>query len=293
MTAIYRSDAGAHAVEDHYRALLRAWPVPSEQLRVPTHAGETFVVACGPRDAPPVLLLHGSAVNSAMWMADAAVWSQQLRLYAVDLPGEPGLSAPARLDLASDAHARWLDDVVAGLGVERPSIVGISLGGWLAIDYATRRPGRVDQLALLCPSGIGRQKWAAALASLALLPFGRRGKLAALKLVLGPASFAATPDAMARGELVLVIHAHFRPRRERLPIFDDAALSRLTAPMFVTVGGRDRLLDSAATRRRLERCAPHATIRFLAEAGHLLPSQTQPILDFLREVRRPDARPAA
>ncbi|MEU4540155.1 alpha/beta hydrolase [Streptosporangium sp. NPDC023825] len=310
MNGIYTSAEGARAVERSCRALLERWPVPAEHLRVPTRQGETFVVACGPRDAPPVLLLHGSGASSAMWMEDVAAWSRHLRLYAVDTIGEPGLSAPSRPALDSDAHALWLDDVLAALAVRRVSIVGTSLGGRLAVDYATRRPGRVARLALLCPSGIGGQKYGVLLLALLLMPFGRWGRDRTMRLVLGPAASSASPapDASsasaaaaassassaspeppppsaepmrAYGEHVMLVHEHFRPRRERIPVFDDDTLRRLSMPVLVTVGGRDALLDSHETRRRLEAAVPHATVRLLPDAGHLLRGQTLPILDFL------------
>lgn len=60
MSAIYKSEAGAHEIRRRYQEDLRNWPVPAEQLRVPTREGETFVMVSGPRDAPPLVLLHGS-----------------------------------------------------------------------------------------------------------------------------------------------------------------------------------------------------------------------------------------
>jgi hypothetical protein len=72
MTAIYGTAAGGRAVEQRYREILRLWPVPSERLSIPTREGDTFVVACGLPGAPPLLLLHGSAANSAMWIGDVA-----------------------------------------------------------------------------------------------------------------------------------------------------------------------------------------------------------------------------
>ncbi|UUP19230.1 alpha/beta fold hydrolase [Nitratireductor thuwali] len=156
--AVFRSDKAAAEVEAQYRQVLDRWPVPKTELYVPTRQGSTFVVACGRKDAPPVVLLHGSQANSAAWMPDVALWSTRFRLFAVDMIGEAGLSARVRPALAGDAHALWLDDVFSGLGIETAGIVGTSLGGWLALDYANRRPSAVRALALICPAGIGRQK---------------------------------------------------------------------------------------------------------------------------------------
>jgi hypothetical protein len=54
VTAIYATAAGGRAVEQRYREILRLWPVPSEWLFITTREGDTFVVACGPPDAPPL-----------------------------------------------------------------------------------------------------------------------------------------------------------------------------------------------------------------------------------------------
>lgn len=53
-------------------------------------------------------------------------------------------------------------------------------------------------------------------------------------------------------------------------------------PVMLVVGGRDAFLDSAGSKRRLEPATSRVTVRFLPEAGHLLPAQTTPILEFLR-----------
>jgi hypothetical protein len=53
------------------------------------------------------VLLHGAGANTVMWMGDAADWSTARRVYAVDVIGEPGLSAPSRPPLASGAYADW------------------------------------------------------------------------------------------------------------------------------------------------------------------------------------------
>ncbi len=277
MRSIYKSAEGERVVRARYLEILKRWPVPNQQLRVPTREGETFIVACGDRNAPPLLLLHGSMANSAMWIGDVAAWAEHFRVYAVDMIGDAGLSAPSRPPLASEAHALWLDDVMQALSLTRVSMVGVSLGGWLALDYATRRPERVESLVVLCPGGVGRQKVGFVFKMIPLRMMGPWGARKAREMVLG-----RTPDNLSPAiQYFSLIHKNFRPRMVKLPIFSDDALQRLSMPVLAILGGQDVLLDSAGTKRRLERNVAHAEIRYLPEAGHFIPGQTAPILRFL------------
>jgi pimeloyl-ACP methyl ester carboxylesterase len=219
--------------------------------------------------------------NSAMWMGDVAAWAEHFRVYAVDLIGEAGLSAPSRPPLASEAHALWLDDVMRELSLTQASMVGVSLGGWLALDYATRRPDRVEGLVVLCPGGVGRQKLGIAFKSIALRMLGDWGKRKTSELILGRAPANPSPAMRSFMEFVSLIHKNLRPRMVKLPVFSDEALQRLTMPVMAILGGQDVLLDSAETKRRLEHHVPHVEVRYHPEAGHFIPRQTTPILEFL------------
>jgi len=279
MSSIYKSAAGEREVLRRYEETLAAWPVPAEHLRVPTREGETFVLACGPADAPPLVLLHGAGSNAAMWAGDVPVWAEHFRVYAVDVIGEPGLSAPARPALGSGAYARWLDDVLDHLHLDRVAIVGASLGGWLALDYATQRPERVSRIAVLCPGGVGRQKMAVLLTALLYKPFGRWGKYRSLSAVAG-VDVLAEP---AVADYLALVFTHFRPRTQRLPVFPDAALRTLTMPIRVVVGAQDAMFDSADTARRIRRTATGAEVVVLPGVGHSITGQAEPIRRFLAE----------
>jgi len=281
MTSVYKSDEAERAVRERYLEILKHWPVPNRQLRVPTRQGETFIIACGDESAPPLLLLHGSIANSAMWIGDVAAWSKHLRIYAVDMIGDAGLSAPSRPPLSSDAHALWLDDVLQALSLTRVSMAGVSLGGWLALDYAIRRPGRVENLVLVCPGGVGRVKVEVVLKLLPLQMLGSWGKRKASEVVLGRAPANPSPALQSFLQFFQLIQENFRPRRVKLPVFSDDALKSLNMPVLAIVGGKDVLIDSDGTKRRLERNVAGVQIRYIPEAGHFIPAQTAPILDFL------------
>jgi pimeloyl-ACP methyl ester carboxylesterase len=277
---IYKSEAGRQAVEQLYRDTLRRWPAANRQVTVPTRHGDTFVVVSGEATDTPLVLLHGSGTNSSMWMHDVAEWATAFRVYAVDVIGEPGLSAPSRPSLRSDAFAEWLDDVWNGLGLTAAAVVGVSLGGWLALEYAVKRPQRVASLSLLSPSGVGSQNRLFLLKAAVLLLLGEWGLRRAMQLATGRASL---PREIA--EPLLWRFRHFRPRMEPLPIRSDAELAGLTMPVQVILGARDALIRSSETRDRIRRHVPHATVIYLEEAGHILPRQTGEVGRFLTDRR--------
>jgi pimeloyl-ACP methyl ester carboxylesterase len=248
MSAIYKSEAGAKAVRERYLQFLEC--------------------------------LHGSGANATMWMGDVVEWSKHFRCYAVDMIGEPGLSAPSRPKLNSDAYALWLDDVMQGLSLARASIVGVSLGGWLALDYATRRPDRIEKLALLCPGGVGRQK-AGWMLFLPLLFMGNWGRRKMRERILGRAPSDISPMMKEMADFIALIFAHFQPRTGKLPVFSDEALRRLTVPVLAVIGAKDVLLNSQQTKSRLERNVRNADVRLLPDAGHLIRDQTKPVAEFL------------
>lgn len=281
MIGIYKTADGQRAVEQNYRQILQYWPVENRQLAVPTRQGETFVIACGKESAPPVVLLHGALANSAAWIGDVALWAEHCRIFAVDVIGEPGLSSQSRPLLASGAYASWLEDVLQALGLEHAALVGVSLGGWLALDYATRNPDRVDRMVLVCPGGVGRQKIGILFKILLYSLFGAWGRRALRTAILGRMPTNTSPAARKFGELFALMQQSTRQRRERLPVFEDAALKRLTMPVLAIVGGKDAMLDSADTRRRIEALAPNAEVRYLEEAGHFITGQGGAIEAFL------------
>jgi pimeloyl-ACP methyl ester carboxylesterase len=282
VATIYKSEAGKQAVEALYRDSLQRWPVPHRQLIVPTCQGDTFVIVSGvsgESNAMPLVLFHGSGTNSIIWMRDVAEWAQHYRVYAVDMIGEPGFSAASRPSFRSDAYVAWLDDVWNYLELARANVVGVSLGGWLGLDYAVKRPERVAALSLLSPAGIGAQNRLVLVKVGLLMRLGQWGLRQSLRLVTGRTSLPREAT-----EALMLRFQHFRPRMEALPLRTDEELAALAMPVQVIVGGRDALIRSEETRDRMKRSAPNLQLTYLENEGHILPRQTTAISEFLRAV---------
>ncbi|MBX3015657.1 MAG: alpha/beta hydrolase [Caldilineaceae bacterium] len=278
----FKSVQAAAEVHKRYQAYLRLWPVPNEQLYLSTRQGETFVVASGPIGAPPVVLLHGTMSNAASWLREVGTWAKAFRVYAVDIIGDAGLSAPARPTHASDAHALWLSDVLDGLGLKRTALIGTSLGGWVALDFAIRFPARVSSLVLLTPGGVANKNiiwWA-----LPLLLLGPWGARKVRERIIG--KFRA-PDSAAEkefAELTELIFQHMVPRTEQHPTFTDEELSKLRMPVLVLLGGKDVTMDSNRIQQRFVQHVQGVEILLAPNARHYLGEQTQPIAQFLQRV---------
>lgn len=273
---IYKSAAGAASVMALYDKTLAQWPVPCTTATLPTRHGDTFVIVSGPRDAPPVILLHGAASNALAWIGDIETYSRRLRVCAVDLPGEPGRSSPNRPPWAGPAYAEWMEDVLDGLSIGRAALVGISQGGWTALKFATAQPERVAALVLLAPAGITTARASFLLRAIPLSLLGRRGGEALNRIVFGRQPIH--PDAIAFMDLIM---AHFKPRVGALPNFSDAELARLTMPALLIAGAQDALYDSAKTAARLGALASNLTVRLLPGMGHVLHGTAEDTAAFL------------
>jgi pimeloyl-ACP methyl ester carboxylesterase len=133
--------------QDAYDALLELWGVPVERLDL----DGTRVNACGPLDAPPLVLLAGHGATSPVWFRVAPRLAETYRVYAPDLPGDAGRSTATPPRTVDDLMA-WLTSLLDGLQVDETALCGHSYGAWTALTFALRDPARVSRLTLIDPT---------------------------------------------------------------------------------------------------------------------------------------------
>lgn len=275
---IYKTPQGEQIIMTLYDAALARWPVAYETRMVATRHGETFVISSGDEAAPPLLLLHGAGTNSAMWGGDIAHYSQHYRVYAVDLLGEAGRSAPHRPDWNGPAYAEWLEDVLNALRIERAAFVGLSQGAWTILKFAVAHPQRADKLALLTPGGVVPDKLSFLVKAVAFSLLGERGRRSLVRTL-----FASQPVPDGVEEITATMMQHFNGRMGVLPIFTDAELQRLTMPVLLLGGDQDALRDLGKIAARLQANLPHLQVAIIPGGGHALMNTAGRVLAFLAE----------
>lgn len=247
--------------------------------------GVTHYEAAGPDDGRPAVLIHGFSTPMFLWDDTLpALAGAGCRAVRYDLLGR-GFSdrPPGRYDL--DRFDRQLLDLADALGLERVSLLGLSMGGLIAVTFADRHPDRVDRLALIGPAG-----------------FGARPTLAVLLLwlpVIGEIVMALAGDRVVLDGLAHDFHdasclpAYQEKYRAQLPYrgFKRALLSTLRslpvggADVYRRVGqqGRDILLIwgqedrtiPLAISEQVRAALPGAVFHAIPGAGHM-PHYEQP-----------------
>jgi pimeloyl-ACP methyl ester carboxylesterase len=107
-------------------------------------------------EGPVLLLVHGMAGSSVTWKHVMPALSQRFTVVAPDLLGH-GQSDKPRAAYSLGAHTDTLRDVMDFLGHRRATVVGQSLGGGIAMQFAYQFPERCERLVLVNSGGLGRE----------------------------------------------------------------------------------------------------------------------------------------
>ena len=246
-------------------------------------------------DGPLLVLLHGIASTADTWAPVATGLAASHTVLAPDLLGH-GASAKPRGDYSLGAYASGVRDLITALGYERATVVGHSLGGGIAMQFAYQFPERVERLVLISSGGLGREVHPILRAStlpgseivLALLgrrwlrttggavgaTLGRLGLRAGEDLAGVAAGIASLGDADARGAFVHTARAAIDPGGQRVSATDRLYLAA-HLPTLIVWGERDPIIP-AAHGEAAHAAIPGSRLEIFAGAGHF-PHREQPV----------------
>jgi pimeloyl-ACP methyl ester carboxylesterase len=209
--------------------------------------------------------------GSVHLVSELAPLLDRFRIIAPDLPGQSVRGPRVRLPLADDSHARWLFDVVDGLGLGAVDLFGVSWGGFVARQAASTAPDRVRRLALLVPAGIANGSHWTGLTRMALplLRYRFRPTDRNLRRLLAPL-FSTWDDDWAAYTADALRDMPFDFRIP--PVAADAELRRLAMPVLVLGAADDISFPGGAVVRRMTAAAPHADGEVIAGCKHCPPT---------------------
>jgi pimeloyl-ACP methyl ester carboxylesterase len=232
----------------------------------------------GPRDAPAVILLHGFGASLETWEPWSIALSARYRVIRFDLPGF-GLTGPDPTGDYTDAREiKILTDLMDQLGVGRATLIGNSLGGRIAWNFAALHPERVTRLVLVSPDGFASPGFAYDKAPkippmMRVLPYvAPRGLLKAnLAAAYGRPRTLSEATVTRYRDLMLApgVRPAILARMGQVILHDPApTLARIQAPTLLLWGEEDGMIPIANAADYL-RDMPHATLVRLPNLGHV------------------------
>jgi pimeloyl-ACP methyl ester carboxylesterase len=280
----FRSDAARERFLEAYRRAMDRLLVPDATFDVPTTFGTVRAYRFdGPAGvsspvAPllpagrtrPVVLLPGRTASTPMWDANVAGLLAHRTVFGVDLIGEPGLSVQRRPLTGGEDQAQWLDELLTGLGLESVHLMGVSFGGWSAVNYAVRRPGRAASLTVLDPV-------------MTFAPVPVRTMLALI-----PVSVPSTPDALRRrvlrwlaggadvddsapvAAMIAAATAGFTVRQPAPIRFTDDRLRSIDVPVLAVIAGRSVIHDGKRAAAHARKTLRHGQVELWPAASHAI-----------------------
>jgi pimeloyl-ACP methyl ester carboxylesterase len=256
-----------------------------EPMRVSLHGRSLRYIQAG--SGPVLLMIHGMAGTCDNWQAVIEPLAQRHTVIAPDLPGH-GESAPGAGDYSLGALAAVLRDLLVALGHERATLVGHSLGGGIAMQFAYQFPELAERLVLVCSGGLGPEVnpvlRAAALpgANLFIAATAGPGRMAGSALARGLASIGLRPSAdvaeVARGYASLTdsgrrsaflstLRSVVGTEGQRVEAGDRLYLTD-GVPVLIIWGRRDRIIP-VAHGERAHRTIAGSRLEIFDTAGHM------------------------
>lgn len=158
--SVFKTSEAKEQYNAVYETALKLWPIPYNELYIPTRFGLTHVIASGSDEAPPLVLLHPAGSPAIIWYRNVAAFSRHFRTYAVDVIGEVNKSFPTSPIQSRQELADWIVDLFSGLKIESAHMVGNSFGGFLTLNTALFLPERLKKIVLISPAATFVQMWA-------------------------------------------------------------------------------------------------------------------------------------
>jgi pimeloyl-ACP methyl ester carboxylesterase len=227
---------------------------------------------------PPVVLVHGMLNTSRHWRDVVERLEDRYTLIVPDLIGH-GDSAGPMGDYSLGAHAAGIRDLLSGLGIDRATIVGHSLGGGVAMQFFYQFPERVERLALVSSGGLGRDvSWPLRLAAAPgvealVAALSSRPVLAALWLARRNANLRAAHRALSSLDTPAARRGFLWTLRSVIDLggqkvcANDRLYLLADMPTLIVWGGRDHTIP-IEHGREAHRLAPGSRFELLPDARH-------------------------
>ncbi|HEX8286773.1 MAG TPA: alpha/beta hydrolase [Pyrinomonadaceae bacterium] len=152
--SIFQNLDARNRLENWYEKFLERANVKTESRYVDSSHGKSHILFAGDKSHPPLVCLHGSLASSAHLLSELRLLAEHFYIIAPDLPGQSVRGLEKHMPLHDDSLSSWLIEVLNHLHLKEFNLLGVSWGGFVALQTTASTPQRVKRLVLIVPAGI-------------------------------------------------------------------------------------------------------------------------------------------
>lgn len=153
---IFKNNEARKRIENWYQRFLGRVDGKTNSIEISTSYGTNHVLTVGDSSNPPLVCLHAMMTSSAHLASELGALLDRFYLILPDLPGQSVRGLPVRLPYTDNSHAQWLLEIFDELDLQAVPLLGVSLGGFVARQFASSNPGRITSLILIVPAGMAQ-----------------------------------------------------------------------------------------------------------------------------------------
>jgi pimeloyl-ACP methyl ester carboxylesterase len=143
---VYKTKEDRDAVMALYQEFLINWKVPYREIDVDTSFGKTHVIRTGTgKNKRNFVIISGNGSNSSIIPPILLRDYQDFNIFLIDVPGQPGKSRPTKLPKNGKEFSDWLNESFKALHIDKASVLGLSLGGWMLQSFLNYHPDRIEK----------------------------------------------------------------------------------------------------------------------------------------------------
>ncbi len=154
MTTYFSSEKAKDSILNLYQEKLNELAISYELRTIETSFGDTNVIITGNSLSRPLVLLHGSNGCAPVAIEACIELVDYFRIYAVDVIGQPNMSAASRPDMNGDAYGQWMFEVLSCLHIRDAILAGFSFGGFVCLKTLAFDEKHIARAFLMMPAGI-------------------------------------------------------------------------------------------------------------------------------------------
>lgn len=240
-----------------------------KDLWITTSFGKTHIIRSGDTTLPALVLVHGVNACAPLALNEVPNLTDSFCVYAVDVVGQPNLSAPTRPKMKSLEYGNWLNQVINQLPADSVTLVGVSMGGFISLNALQQPSDKISKTFVIVPGGIKNGN-VFTLLTKAFLPMKRFQKHQREKDLNQFLSASGTDFSPMIKQWMSAVVLNFKMDTSPIPTISKKKAKQIKTPLYIISSKNDLFFPGDKVLKRSKKIFPSLVdTKLLIDSKHI------------------------